>query len=165
MLGIEILTLVPNHLSTVKKYQSTPSILHPYSLLFTTFHPSDHSTEQKPHQKWRGREKESDGEREKGEKECGTAREMEKKRLKRGKVDGYRHQSLIIYRPSLSPPMPNHLSTPHSRHQSLIICLPNNFTNFTTRLLVSMTVREGWKRGGWKWVEKRKKEVHVGVNP
>ena len=39
MLGIEILTLVPNHLSTVKNYQSTPSISHPYSSLFTTFTP------------------------------------------------------------------------------------------------------------------------------
>ena len=28
--------------------------------------------------------------------------------VKRG---AYRHQSLIIYRPSLSPPMPNHLLT------------------------------------------------------
>ena len=36
------------------------------------------------------------------------------------------------------------------RHQSLIICLPINFTNFTTHFLASMTVRKGWKRGGWK---------------
>ena len=35
---MRMLTLVPNHLSTVKKYQSTPSIMHPYSSLFTTFH-------------------------------------------------------------------------------------------------------------------------------
>ena len=77
----------------------------------------------------------------------------EKKRCREGQRGAYRHQSLIIYRPSLSPPMPNHLSTPHSRHQSLIICLPINFTNFTTHFLVSMTVREGWKRGGWKRCE------------
>ena len=37
-------TLVPNHLSTVKNYQSTPSISHPYSSLFTTFHPSNLKT-------------------------------------------------------------------------------------------------------------------------
>ena len=45
-------------------------ITHPYSLLFTTFHPSNPATQQKPHQKWWDREKESGGEREKGEKEC-----------------------------------------------------------------------------------------------
>ena len=41
---MRMLTLVPNHLSTVKKYQSTPSISHPYSSLFTTFHPSNLKT-------------------------------------------------------------------------------------------------------------------------
>ena len=41
---LKLLTLVPNHLSTVKNYQSTPSITHPYSLLFTTFHPSNLKT-------------------------------------------------------------------------------------------------------------------------
>lgn len=39
-----MLTLVPNHLSTVKNYQSTTSISHPYSLLFTTFRPSNLKT-------------------------------------------------------------------------------------------------------------------------
>ena len=39
-----MLRLVPNHLSTVKKYQSTPSISHPYSLLFTTFRSSNLKT-------------------------------------------------------------------------------------------------------------------------
>ena len=43
-LDMRLLALVPNHLSTVKKYQSTPSITHPYSSLFTTFHPSDLKT-------------------------------------------------------------------------------------------------------------------------
>ena len=32
-------------------------------------------------------------------------------RCREGERGAYRHQSLIIYRPSLSPPMPNHLST------------------------------------------------------
>ena len=41
---LKLLTLVPNHLSTVKKYQSTPSITHPYSSLFTNFHPSNLKT-------------------------------------------------------------------------------------------------------------------------
>ena len=36
--------LVPNHLSTHKNYQSTPSISHPYSLLLTTFTPSNLKT-------------------------------------------------------------------------------------------------------------------------
>ena len=36
--------LVPNHLSTVKNYQFTTSISHPYSSLFTTFHPSNLKT-------------------------------------------------------------------------------------------------------------------------
>ena len=44
MLGIEILTLVPNHLSNVKNYQSKTSISYPYSSLFTTFHPSNIKT-------------------------------------------------------------------------------------------------------------------------
>ena len=63
----------------------------------------------------------------------------------------------------ISTPIPNHLSTltftsnaqssidlknqPHSQLHTLIICLPINFTTFATRFLVSMTVREGWKRG------------------
>ena len=41
---LSVATLVPNHLSTVKNYQSTPSIQHPYSSLFTTFHPSNLKT-------------------------------------------------------------------------------------------------------------------------
>ena len=36
---LSVATLVPNHLSTVKNYQSTTSISHPYSSLFTTFTP------------------------------------------------------------------------------------------------------------------------------
>ena len=86
-LDMRLLTLVPNHLSTVKKYQSTPPITHPYSSLFTTFHPSTPATQQKPHQKWRGREKESGGEREKDEKECGTAQEKEKMRFREVHID------------------------------------------------------------------------------
>ena len=41
---LKLLTLVPNHLSTVKNYQSTPFIMHPYSSLFTTFTPSNLKT-------------------------------------------------------------------------------------------------------------------------
>ena len=41
---LSVATLVPNQLSTVKNYQSTPSISHPYSSLFTTFHPSNLKT-------------------------------------------------------------------------------------------------------------------------
>ena len=41
---MRMLILVPNHLSTVKNYQSTTSISHPYSSLFTTFHPSNLKT-------------------------------------------------------------------------------------------------------------------------
>ena len=67
---LSVATLVPNHLSTVKNYQSTTSISYPYSSLFTTFHPSNLKTTTL-HQKWRGREKESGGEKEKGEKKCG----------------------------------------------------------------------------------------------
>lgn len=59
-------------------------ITHPYSLLFTTFHPSDHSTQQKPHQKWRGSEKESGGEKEKGEKKGGNEGAEEKMRDRKG---------------------------------------------------------------------------------
>ena len=72
--------LVPNHLTTVKKYQSTPS--------YHTLNPQNHQKItpkiKKPHQKWRGREKESGGEREKGEKECGIPQEKEKMRFKEG---------------------------------------------------------------------------------
>lgn len=59
-LDMRLMTLVPNHLSTVKKYQSTPSITHPYSLLFTTFHPSNLKTTN-PHQS--GEEKRGVGEK------------------------------------------------------------------------------------------------------
>ena len=41
---MRMLILVPNHLSTVKNYQSTTSISYPYSSLFTTFHPSNLKT-------------------------------------------------------------------------------------------------------------------------
>ena len=43
-LDMRLLTLVPNHLSTVKKQQKMTLITHPYSLLFTTFHPSNLKT-------------------------------------------------------------------------------------------------------------------------
>lgn len=59
-LDMQLLTLVPNHLSTVKKYQSTPSITHPYLSLFTTFHHSNHKTTT-PHQS--GEEKKGVGEK------------------------------------------------------------------------------------------------------
>ena len=59
-LDMRLLTLVPNHLSTVKKYQSTPSISHPYSSLCTTFHPSNLKTTT-PHQS--GEEKRGVGEK------------------------------------------------------------------------------------------------------
>lgn len=62
-------------------------ITHPYSLLFTTFRPSDHSTQQKPHQKWRGSEKESGGEREKGEKKGGTGRKRGVERFREVHID------------------------------------------------------------------------------
>ena len=81
MLGIEILTLVPNHLSTVKNYQSTTSISHPYSSLFTTFHPSNLKTptlhQSGEEKRGGGSEKESGGEKEKGV-------EMRMRRRKRG---------------------------------------------------------------------------------
>ena len=48
-LDMRLLTLVPNHLSTVKKQQKITLITHPYSLLFTTFHPSNLKTTT-PHQ-------------------------------------------------------------------------------------------------------------------
>ena len=153
-LDMRLVTLVPNHLSTVKNYQSTTSISHPYSSLFTTFHPSNLKTTTL-HQSGEGKRgvevKKRVAARRKwvkrGAEQHGRRWYGEKKRCREGQRGAYRHQSLIIYRPSLSPPMPNHLSTPHSRHQSLIICLLINFTNFTTHFLVSMTVREGWKRG------------------
>ena len=64
MLGIEILTLVPNNLSTQQNYQSSPSITNPKSTK-----PQKNTPKiKKPHQKWRGSEKESGGEKEMGEK-------------------------------------------------------------------------------------------------
>ena len=41
----------------------------------------------KPHQKWRGREKESGGEREKGEKKGGNEDAEEKKRCREVHID------------------------------------------------------------------------------
>ena len=72
----------------------------------------------------------------------------------------YRHQSLIIYRPSLSPSMPNHLST----HLTPLLQNKNHSTskqknNHPERdgeekgkrvEKMRRTVRKGWKRGGWK---------------
>ena len=83
-LDMRLLTLVPNHLSTVKKYQSTPSISHPYSSQFTTFHPSNLKTTTL-HQS--GEEKRGVEEKEKGEKKCGTAREKEKMRFREVHID------------------------------------------------------------------------------
>ena len=98
-LNLPLSTLVPNHLSTVKKYQSTPSIQHPYSSLFTTFHPSNLKTttlHQSGEEK-RGVEenKRVAARRKKGEKGCGIPQEKEKMRLER----------------CISTPIPNHLST------------------------------------------------------
>ena len=78
-LNLPLSTLVPNHLSTVKKYQSIPSISHPYSSLFTTFHPSNLKTTT-PHQS--GEEK-----RGVGEKKRVAARG---KKVKRGVVERLR---------------------------------------------------------------------------
>ena len=80
-------------------------ISHPYSLLFTTF-PLFFLYSALPHG-WRRRKK-----MKRSAEYHTTEGAEEEKRLKRGKVDGYRGRSLIIYRPSLSPPMSNHLSTP-----------------------------------------------------
>ena len=81
MLGIEILTLVPNHLSTVKNYQSTTSISYPYSSLFTTFHPSNLKTTT-PHQS---------GEEKRGVEEKTRAAAREKK-MKRRAVERLRRR-------------------------------------------------------------------------
>ena len=106
-LNLPLSTLVPNHLSTVKNYQSTTSISYPYSSLFTTFHPSSPATQQKPHQKWRGSEKESGGEKEKGVEMRMRRKKEVQRRLERCiSTPIPNHLST-----SLSPPMPNHLST------------------------------------------------------
>lgn len=81
---MQLLTLVPNHLSTHKTTNPNPPYhtrIHHYSQLFT---PPTTLHNKKPHQKWRGREKESGGEREKGEKECGIPQEKEKMRCREG---------------------------------------------------------------------------------
>ena len=66
-------------------------ITHPHSLLFTTFRPSNLKTttlHQSGEEKRRlGSEKESGGEKEKDEKECGTAQEKEKKRFREVHID------------------------------------------------------------------------------
>ena len=100
--------LVPNHLSTQKNYQSTPSIPHPYSSLFTTFRPPDLKTTTL-HQS--GEEKRGVGEK---KRVAASGKKMKRgvaEGLRGRKKGGLHPQSLIIYRPSLSPPMPNHLST------------------------------------------------------
>ena len=56
-LDMRLLTLVPNHLSTVKKQQKPTSITNPKS----TKPPKKHSQNQKPHHTWPGSEKESGG--------------------------------------------------------------------------------------------------------
>ena len=74
-------------------------------------------------------------------------------RFKEGQRGAYRHQSLIIYQPSLSPPMPNHLST------YLTTLLQNKTTPHifkTTKPLIKEWGKEekngagGVEMGGWK---------------
>ena len=77
---LKLLTLVPNHLST----QKTTNIQPPYHTLNLQNHQINTPRIKKPHQKWRGSEKESGGEREKGEKECGNEDAEEKKRCREG---------------------------------------------------------------------------------
>ena len=81
---LKLLTLVPNHLSTVKKQQIMTSISHPKSTTNTKNTTPTTLHNKKPHQKWRGSEKESGGEREKGEKKGGNEDAEEKKRCREG---------------------------------------------------------------------------------
>ena len=61
-LDMQLLTLVPNHLSTQKTTNPHP----PYHTLNPQNHQKNTPKIKKPNQKWRGSEKESGGEKEKG---------------------------------------------------------------------------------------------------
>ena len=98
-LDMQLLTLVPNHLSTVKNYQSTTSITHPYSLLFTSFHPSNLKTTT-PHQS--GEEKRGVGEK--------TRVAARGKRSGNEDAEEEKVGKSVVER-CISTPIPNHLST------------------------------------------------------
>ena len=74
-LNLPLSTLVPNHLSTHTSNKNRP----PYNILNPQNHQKNTPKIKKPHQKWRGSEKESGGEKEKGEKKGGNEDAEEKK--------------------------------------------------------------------------------------
>ena len=102
-LNLPLSTLVPNHLSTQKTTNPHPS----YNILNPQNHQKNTPKIKKPHQKWRGSEKESGSEKEKGVEMRMRRKKEVQRRLERCiSTPIPNHLST-----SLSPPMPNHLST------------------------------------------------------